>query len=174
MKSDKEMQEIEKAESIIWQQFLSTASHADLLRSVVTVNYDDININHPLTQKILTDSTLDKAVVLAFYWRNAPRFKKQYDSIDDAPEWIKDNHSLTQQLEEQFLVGFYTVNKIAYDPKNDHGENWTLDYQEYDTKGKLPKKMEDALNGEELEEDAHDLFEDGLPFELAEAIFDLY
>ena len=168
------MEAQEKAERKIWQKFLASANQADLLRSVVTVNYDDVNMEHPLTQKILTDGTVDKAVVLAFYWRNAPRYKKQYDSIDDVPEWNRENYRLIQQIEEQYLNGFYTVSNIFYDPKSDYGEDFTKDYLEHDPHGKLPKRMEEALEGEFVEEDAHDVFEDGLPFDLAEEIFNLY
>lgn len=169
-----EQDEIDKKILDIWHKFLSSASQIDLLRSVQTFNYDDVRDDHPLVKKILTDKTVDKAVALAFYWYNSPRYLKQYASIEEAPDWLKDSYLLCETLEKQLTGGFYTVSNIYYDPKHDGIDNWPSSYLEYDPDRKLPKILEEAVDGEFFFESPYDSFEDGLPFDLVEEIYALY
>ncbi|MBC2200461.1 DUF4274 domain-containing protein [Listeria welshimeri] len=166
--------EIKTQEKAIWEAFLSEASVEDLFRSVVTASYDDINLDSPLTKKIVNDASVDKAVALAFYWRLAPRYKKQYATIQDAPEWLQEEFQLITILEEKFMNGFYKKKEIYYDPKSDFETDWTLDYLECDPEKKLPSVMEQAINGDTFVDEPYDVFEDGLPLALAERISELY
>ncbi|MBC1488506.1 DUF4274 domain-containing protein [Listeria sp. FSL L7-1485] len=166
-------EEIEKQERAIWEVFLSEASSEDLFRSVITASYDDMNLEAPLVKKILNDPSVDKAVVLAFYWRLAPRYKKQYLSIQDVPDWLKEDYQLVSVLEEKFLSGFYKNEEIYYNPKSDFETDWTTDYLEFDPSRKLPVLMEQEINGNTFVDEPYDVFDNGLPFDLAEKIFDL-
>lgn len=106
-------EKIATQEKAIWEAFLSEASVEDLFRSVVTANYDDISLDSPLTKKIVNDASVDKAVALAFYWRLAPRYKKQYVTIQDAPEWLQEEFQLITILEEKFVNDFYQKKKFT-------------------------------------------------------------
>ncbi|EAC6459212.1 DUF4274 domain-containing protein, partial [Listeria monocytogenes] len=123
-------EKIATQEKVIWEAFLSGASAEDLFRSVVTASYGDISLDSPLTKKIVNDASVDKAVALAFYWRLAPRYKKKYATIQDAPEWLQEEFQLITILEEKFMNDFYQKEEIYYDPKSDFETDWTLDYLE--------------------------------------------
>ncbi|EAD5567569.1 DUF4274 domain-containing protein [Listeria monocytogenes] len=167
-------EKIATQEKAIWEAFLSEASSEDLFRSVVTASYGDISLDSPLTKKIVNDESVDKAVALAFYWRLAPRYKKQYVTIQDAPEWLQEEFQLITILEEKFVNDFYQKEEIYYDPKSDFETDWTLDYLECDTEKTLPSVMEQVVNGDTFVDEPYDVFEDGLPFALAERISELY
>lgn len=158
----------------IWQQFLAQADTKALFFSVVTLNYDSGSGTHPLVQKILTDPSTDLAVVKALYFRLGPRFLKQYASQDDAPEYLQDAYRLVEQLEQKVANGFYRQNAYYYDPASDFGENWLKDYADIAVQNEIPQNMTSALNGEAdlVIDELWESFEDGLPFELAEKLFD--
>lgn len=117
---------------------------------------------------------MDQAVVLAFYWRLGPRYTKQYLNITDVLEWQKENYLLVSELEKRFLNQYYPNKNLYFNPKNDFGENWTLNYLEYEPSKKLPKSMEETIQGDIFIEEPCDGFDNGLPMVLAEKIFDLY
>ncbi|WP_237710161.1 hypothetical protein [Listeria monocytogenes] len=52
--------------------------------------------------------------------------------------------------------------------------DWTLDYLECDSEKVLPSVMEQVVNGENFFDASYDVFEDTLPFALAERISELY
>lgn len=161
-------------EEEIYKEFIEKASSEDLFKSVVTLNYDSIDLVSLFTEKILEDRTVDKGIALAFYWRLAPRYTKKYNSIDQVPEWLKESYKTITKIEEKFLNEFYIKSEIYYDPKSDFGEDFTTDYLENDPHNKLPKEMENKIEGQIFIEEPYDTFEDGLPFELSEKVFDLY
>ncbi len=153
-----------------WQEFLSNATSIDLFKCVQTLNYDGITEDSALVQKILNDANIDKSVVVAFYWHQAPRYHYQFKTEADIPSWLKDQHVLIKKLEQLLLSGFYSEGLIYYDPKDDDGENWTNDYLEYDLDRKLPQALEQAINGKEWIDDFQD-FDEGLPIKLLEKLY---
>ncbi|WP_099221972.1 DUF4274 domain-containing protein [Listeria costaricensis] len=168
------MTEMSVKEQQIWQEFLAQADTKALFFSVVTLNYDDESSTHPLVRQILTDETIDLAVVKAFYFRLGPGYVKQYATLDEAPDYLHDTYRLLEQLEEGVATGFYTKNEFYYDPASDFGENWLTAYPDIVVQKEIPAIMKEALDGEAdlVVDEPWESFEDGLPFDLAEKLYE--
>ncbi|WP_239256626.1 DUF4274 domain-containing protein [Listeria ilorinensis] len=168
------MAEMSMKEQQIWHRFLKQADTKALFFAVVTLNYDDETSLHPLVQRILIDETMDLAVVKAFYFRLGPGYLKQYATRDEAPSYLDDTYQLMEELEEKVATGFYTKNEFYYDPTHDFGENWLEAYPDIAVKKQIPAIMASALDGEAdlVVEEPWESFEDGLPFELVEKLYE--
>lgn len=153
-------------EQEVWNKFLESATDEDLFMSVVTYNYDSVSSSSPLIEKILSDSSVDKAIALALYWRLGPRYLKQFKTISEIPEWCEETYQICAQIENHFLNNFYTTSELYYNPKNDDMENWTTDYLEYDPQHTLPEIMEAEIVGTKIVEDSHDFFRMAYPLNL--------
>mgnify|MGYP003596016818 FL=1 len=146
----------------IWLDFLHGASAESLYQSVVSSNWDG---NDLLRQWILNHEDIDQAVILAAYWMSGPAFAKQFKDEKDVLEqqsWYLENFNFIEQLEAQFLAGFWKNNTLVYDPAHDHnGYDWVSEYSDLKQIRKIHATMSQSLQAKVIKRD--DAFEEGLP-----------
>lgn len=153
------LSEYEEFKKSVWLDFLQNANDEEIHMAILTVNYGQIyDLTHPLLSYILNTDTVDKASVLAFYWRLQPQHSKK--------DWIP-------IIEQKYENGFYNNQRIFFDPQNDNGENWTFIIDGADFTRETPVIMTKVVGGEtvpELFEVSE--FEEGLPISYYEKIYE--
>jgi len=150
----------------VWHGFLADATAEDIHRSLLTVNWDDADLEHPLWARILADPSVDRATALAAYWMSGPRWHKQHT----AEEACQKDGAVSEEIEERYVAGFWTQAGIGYDPRCDDGQDWTEEYSDVTTVREIPAVMFEPVCGAVVPR-PEDGWDDGLPHELAERLF---
>jgi hypothetical protein len=79
----------------------------------------------------------DLGTALMIYWKADPHFYCAYATRSEADEWMREVYDLLTEIEQKVEDGFYKRRRIAFDPRNDNGDDWTID-----TDPKTEKKVE--------------------------------
>jgi hypothetical protein len=80
--------------------------------------------------KIIRDPNCDRATALMIYWKSRPEWDLQYAERSEVPDWRLEVYDLQLALVEQYERGFYQLQTLSFDPRNDNGNNWTDEYPE--------------------------------------------
>lgn len=99
---------------------------------------------------IATQPDTDKGTALLIYWLCSPRFVKQYKSIKDVPEDMKEIYKLTSTIEKNIKNNFYTSEEIAFDPASDNKNNYTNEYRGLFQAKKIPPEMLKKTRGTKI------------------------
>jgi hypothetical protein len=62
------------------------------------------------------------------FWRLGPGWYFQYPESDQVPGYEREWYDLLQEIQSKYLQGGFRSNKIAIDPRNLDGEDWTRQY----------------------------------------------
>jgi hypothetical protein len=79
----------------------------------------------------------DLGTILMLYWQADPHFYCEFADRSEADECERKTYDLLTEIEQNVEDGFYRRRRIAFDPWDDHGTDWTID-----TDPKTPKKVE--------------------------------
>ena len=66
---------------------------------------------------------LGTAVML--YWRGHPHYYRKFTSWEAIPAYNLGPYKLLEQIEQHMQAGFYQHHGVTYDPRNDHGTDFT-------------------------------------------------
>ena len=162
-------QEWETIKENLWTDFLQNASAEEIHKSVMTSNWDDCKT----LLKFITDNPekIDKATALLAYWKSQPDWFKKFENEQDYIN--KEGYNLflyhfLEKVEHLFSQNNYAKSIIYFDPKSCEF------YEEIRNEAILnliPEIMKQSTGNQYVEypED----FEDGLPFPIAQKLFDL-
>lgn len=138
--------------------FVESATASERHQLVSGWNHD---AGYEVFNWISNDPKTDKATALMMYWRSGGFHNKMYVSKDDmlkVASWDEERYDFIEQLEAKYLSGFYTKQKLAYDPTNDVlasgcsiGYNWTIEISKGELKREIPMEMLSKLDGEHIE-----------------------
>lgn len=125
----------------IIMEFLKKSNLEERHRFVSGSNGDS---NIDILEWIASDFDTDKATILMLYWRMSPGYNKQFinrDEVVKEENWYLRQFDFFEDIEKRLLADFYKNQKIAYDPTNDMGNDWTDEISEYNLKKKIPDEM---------------------------------
>ena len=110
-----------------FKNILTPLSSIALHEVVCHFNYDcSMNI----FSMILDHSLLDKSSLLAVYWRLAPGYYQQYESKEQLSTYEVDNFTLLERVHKKLQCSEKLDSSLIFNPKNDKGVDWTIEYEE--------------------------------------------
>ena len=144
--------------------FLKDSDPKDRHRLVLGWNWDS---GTDVLKWIANDSDTDKATALAIYWTACPRanskpFENREEVLERASYSINE-YDLIEAIEQLYLSGFYKNQRLAFDPTNDKGTNWTTEYLDKPVKREIPSTMFGKLTGEDISSGYDEGWEEGIP-----------
>lgn len=106
----------------------------------------------------------DRGTILLIYWYILLIIGRVRDVSDnELVDWQKKWKKPMKLIEKNYPAGYYKSSKIAYDPKNENGINWTEKFSDSD----IPKELFEAVNGKKIEKLVS---YDGIPEEVIDLI----
>ena len=113
-------------------------------------NYD---MSHDILRWIADNPRTEKATALLLYWTGAPRYHKQYATVEEAKaNYVEADWLFIHDIEAKYLAGFYTGEVVGFDPANDNytgfiGMDWTSNYKDKTAALEIPAAMFKAVPG---------------------------
>lgn len=150
------------------QAYLAGASPAAWHVFAARSNYDG---NLQALQWLVDQPTLDRGTALLIYWYLGAGWHVQFTSAEQAlsPETFK----LLRLIEERFAAGFYIAGNIWFDPHTSEGGR-PDDYPNVPVVRPVPVIMLAPVNGSEFVDLDPEGFDDGLPMDVAVALYALF
>lgn len=152
----------------IVQAYLADASPAAWHVFAARSNYGD---NLPSLQWLVDQPTLDRGTALLIYWYLGAAWHVQFTSAEQALD--PKTFTLLRRIEERYAAGFYRTGKIGFDPYTSEGGR-PDDYPKVPVVRPVPALMLEPVNGSELVDLHPDGFDEGLPMDVAVAIYALF
>ncbi|RDC64355.1 DUF4274 domain-containing protein [Adhaeribacter pallidiroseus] len=100
--------------------------------------------NH-IPQQVVEHPLCDKGTALMVYWQLDPSFYTKYNSIEEAPNYVREDYNLLNSLEQRLLSNDFKTSKIKFIPSSI--ASW-----ESREDSKIPSILKIASEGEEFEE----------------------
>jgi len=99
---------------------------------------------------IIRQPQCDIGTALLVYWRGGPGWDKQFLSRDEVPAHRLEVFDLLEEVEGRLVSGFYSRQKISFNPHNDDGYDWTTSYVHIPAKRKIPSELYESTPGHSL------------------------
>jgi len=148
--------------------YLQEATPAQWHIYVARSNYDD---NGAALQWLIDNPQIDRATALMIYWNLGAEWYAQFDDSDDLYEAQRERVAMLRLIEERY-PDYYANQGIWFDPKHSDGTR-PGDYADITQKRAIPAKMLEATTGSEyVDTENPDGYDEGLPLELVERIYD--
>ena len=145
-------------------QYLTKTDPDDWHKIALGWNWD--NGHQPLAW-IAQQAECDKGTALLIYWQGGAIWLQQYDRREDVPTWEVDAYDLVRDIEARYIAGFYTRQKIAFDPRDDKGSDWTRSAPDLMVKHPIPPILYEPTSGHVIE----DIYpEEGYPPDVIAAV----
>jgi Domain of unknown function (DUF4274) len=104
--------------------------------------------------KVIAHPLCDLGTALLIYWRGRPRWYLKYKDRSEVQEYEVATFDLLQEIERKVLAGDFRTRSLRYDPRNDLGNDNTVEYadivEEARRTGKLtraiPSVMSEAIS----------------------------
>lgn len=115
-------------------------------------NYDS---SKTFLQWLVKNQQTEKATILMIYWMSSPKHGFEYQN----------------EIEKNYISGYYTNQSLGFNPKDDDGLDWTQEYPDLDNI-KIPLAMFDKIEGKKIS--SSEEYIEGIPEDIFNEIEDLY
>lgn len=155
----------EQQELIDW---LENASSIEMHQVAAGWNWDSGN---EVLAQLIQNPRCDKGTALMLYWHGSPAFFTKFSTRAEVPSFALNNFDFLKDLESRYLSGFYQLENIRFDPRNDDEEyDWTEEIDLEKVKVAIPDEMMKATQGQVVERDREN-YEDGWPMDVYKKVF---
>lgn len=133
------------------QSVLSGLSKAEILTTIEERHQFVLNWNwdESLTplEWIINQTDTDKGTAVLIYWLCSPGYIHQYKHKKDVPKDLENIYALVRKIEKNIAIDYYSSEKIAFDPTNDNGSDYTLEYKGLTLAFPIPEALFNATKG---------------------------
>ncbi|UTY60070.1 DUF4274 domain-containing protein [Massilia sp. erpn] len=163
-------EQLEQQEWDIVRNYLVSATKAQRHIFAARANYDG---NSEAFRWLVDSTETDQATALLLYWNLGAAWYVQFDSAEASSSPA--TYQLLRLIEQRCTAGFYETAAIYFNPHRSSGAR-PDDYPDIPVKVAIPDIMLRPVEGSErvdIEGDPEG-YDEGLPFDIAEAIYALY